>query len=354
MMMRNVLSYQAPLYGRATAQMHLPPLPFGLTRTFFPRYSAVDRVAIYAMFGGIPAYWERLDPDRSITENIKSQLLSANNLMQAEPRLLLQDFISEPHNYVAVLTAIANGARTPKEIASVTGLPNVQAPKYLSVLHEAGFVERRLSVTAAPTVRQGRHHITDPYLRYYFRFLAARQAQLALGIQDQALAEITRHMIDFIGTYTWEELCREWTLRASADKTILPFLPDQVGSAWNPAVQIDVAGINTMEKTLILGECKWTTAPVHSDVLSRLVEEKTQKIIPGGGPWRVFYLGFSRSGWTEGAQQYRHFIQRVRPGGQNWQAAGMLLLDLKRVDQDLTRWAEPGAADDPAAPDGWL
>lgn len=31
-----------------------------------------------------------------------------------------------------------------------------------------------------------------------------------------ALAEINRHMIDFIGRYTWEELCREWVLRSGA------------------------------------------------------------------------------------------------------------------------------------------
>jgi AAA+ ATPase superfamily predicted ATPase len=338
MMTRQVLSYQAPLYGRATGQMHLEPLPFGLTRLFFPRYSAIDRVAIYAMFGGIPAYWERIDPIRSVSYNIRNQLLTPNNLMQAEPRLLLQDFISEPHNYLAVLTAVANGARTPKEIAVSTGLPNIQVPKYLSVLKEAGFVERRISVTADPSTRSGRHHITDPYLRYYFRFLAARQNQLALGIQDQALAEVSRHMIDFIGTYTWEELCREWTLRAAA-KGQLPFLPDRVGSAWNSTVQIDVAGINTMEKTLILGECKWTTAPVDSDVLVELVEEKTRKIVPKTGRWRVFFLGFSRSGWTEKASRYQSEFRKARPKEENWQAYGLRLVDLGQLDQDLERWS---------------
>lgn len=345
MMMREVLSYQAPLYGRASAQMHLKPLPFGLTHTFFPRYSAIDRVAIYAMFGGIPAYWERLEQNRTVTHNIKNQLLTPNNLMQAEPRLLLQDFISEPHNYLAVLTAIANGSRTPKDIANYTGLPNVQVPKYLSVLSDAGFVERRTSVTAAPNSRTGRHQITDPYLRFYFRFLAARQNQLELGIQDQALAEITRHMIDFIGTHTWEELCREWLLRASARDNIavkpLPFLPYDVGSAWNATVQIDVAGINTMEKTLILGECKWTTSPVDQDVLAKLVGEKAGKIIPSEGKWRVFFLGFSRSGWTEKAIQYQKELQKRKYKGENWQSVGMRLVDLEQLDQDLEHWSEP-------------
>lgn len=340
MMKREFLSYQAPLYGRATAQIHLQPIPFGLTGSFFPKYSSVDRVALYAMFGGIPAYWERIDPGKSVSHNIKFQLLSPNNLMQSEPALLLHDFVSDLHNYAAILTAVANNARTPKEIAATTGLPANHIPKYLSVMSEAGFVERRISITENPaSSRSGRHHITDPYLRFYYRFLEARQYQFSMKIQEQALAEITRHMIDFIGTYTWEELCREWVLRAGA-LGHLPFLPDQVGSAWNRAAQVDVAGINRMEKTLILGECKWTLGAADRKVIAELAEEKTAKIVPEQGQWRVYFLGFARNGWTTGALAYQAEINQRPISGSNWVSTGLRLLNLEDVDRDLAAWTD--------------
>ncbi len=340
MMKREFLAYQAPLYGRATAQMHLQPLPFGQTGIFFPAYLAVDRIALYAMFGGVPAYWERIDPHKSISQNIKIQLLSPNNLMQAEPALLLHDFVSDLHNYIAILTAMARGARTPKELATATGLPSGHIPKYVSVLAEAGFVERRVSVMKNPTVsRAGRYHITDPYLRFYYRFLEARQYQFSLKIQEQALAEITRHLLDYIGTHTWEELSREWTLRAGALGN-LPFLPDQVGSAWERDFQIDVVGVNRMEKTLILGECKWTLDMVERKVLTQLVEEKTAKIIPAEGKWRVYFLGFSRSGWTNGAQAYQKEINQHPVAGTNWVSVGMRLVSLEDLDRDLRAWSD--------------
>ncbi len=334
MMKREFLSYQAPLYGRASAQIYLRPFFFGQTKLFFPNYSAVDRVAIYSIFGGVPAYWERIDQSKSVSQNIKSELLTSNNLMQAEPRLLLQDFISEPHNYISILSAIANGAHTIKEISQNAGLPNVHPPKYLGVLTEAGFVERRVPVTQPGPSREGRYHITDPYLRFYFRFIAGRQEQLAFGIQEQALAEITRHMIDFIGTYTWEEICREWVLRAGA-AGILPHFPDEVGSAWNSKAQVDVVGINTMEKTIILGECKWTLKPNDRKVMADLVEEKAGLIIPAKGNWRVYFLGFSRSGWTSGALAYQNEINKKTITGKNWVSTGMLLVDLERLDTDM-------------------
>ena len=339
MMKREFISYKAPLYGRATAQLYLQPIPFGLTRSFFPKYTSVDRVAIYTLFGGIPAYWERIDPNKTISQNIKLQLLSPNNLMQSEPALLLNDFISDLHNYVAVMSAIAQDFRTPKEIASLTGLPATHIPKYLSVLAETGFIERRVSVTENPSSsRKGRYHITDPYLRFYFRFLESRQYQFSMKIQEQALAEITRHMIDFIGTHTWEDLCREWALRAGAIK-YLPFMPDQVGSAWNRATQIDVAGINRMEKTMILGECKWTLEAVERKVMRELVEEKTAKVIPEQGRWKVYFLGFSRSGWSSGATIYQDEINRHPVSGANWVSVGMKLLNLEDVDNDLHKWS---------------
>jgi len=337
MMKREFLSYQAPLYGRASSQLYLQPFSFGATARFFPNYSAVDRVAIYAIFGGVPAYWERINPRKSISQNIKDNLLTPNNLLQAEPKLLLQDFVSDPHNYISILSAIAKGAHVVKEIVSSTGLASGHVSKYMSVLKDSGFVERRIPLTVKKNSRAGRYHITDPYLRFYFRFLENRQEQLALGIQDQALAEISKHLIDFIGTYTWEEICREWTIRAGA-KGELPYLPDQVGSTWNAKAQVDVVGFNSMEKTLILGECKWTRSQTKPKVLKELIEKKTNNIIPEEGNWQIFFTGFSRSGWTSSALVYENQIMEELPSDSNWDASGIRLVDLAQLDQDLQKW----------------
>jgi AAA+ ATPase superfamily predicted ATPase len=340
MMQRHLLSYQAPLYGRATSKLQLLPLPFATTRHFFPNYRPDERVAVYAIMGGVPAYWEQFDSSQSLDANIREQFLGGANLMQDEPRLLLQDFLSEIHNYVAILRAIANGRRTPKEISSTAGLADKHIGMYLNNLVHTGFVERRVPVTENETSRLGRHFITDPFLRFYYRFLSRHQDQLAVGVQDQVLEELKRHLVDFIGTYTWEELCREWLLRASGHDR-LPFLPDQVGSIWNRQAQVDVVGYNSMEKTLILGECKWNRHPIDWDILSDLVE-KTSKVIPAEGNWKVYYLGFARQGWTDAAQQFAvQFASQAASGkqkGENWRAVGMQLLDLNQVDEDLAGW----------------
>ncbi len=335
MMERGVLSYQAPLYGRATSRLHLRPLPFKATKEMFPTYKADERVALYAIFGGVPAYWEQFDPNLGLDQNIKQHLLGDANLNEDEPRLLLQDFVTDIHNYASILRAIAHGYRTPKEIAFAAGLNERHISMYLSNLLQTGFVERRVPITETSASRQGRHHITDPFLRFHYRFLSRRQAQLALGVRDQALAEIKKHLVDFIGTHTWEELCREWLLRSSGKK-ILPFLPDQVGSIWNREAQIDVAGVNFMDKTIILGECKWDRHPKDVGTLEKLID-KTDKVLPKDGQWQVFYLGFARSGWTDNAIEFANTAaKKVR--GKHWRSVGMVLRNLEQIDNELAAW----------------
>jgi uncharacterized protein len=335
MMERGVLSYQAPLYGRATSRTHLQPLPFKTTKEIFSNYKVEERVALYSIFGGVPAYWEQFDPKISLDKNIKQYLLSDGNLYQDEPRLLLQDFVTDIHNYAGILRAIAHGYRTPKEIATSSGLNDRHISMYLSNLAETGFVERRVPITDPPSSRKGRHHITDPFLRFYYRFLSQRQAQLALGVQGQALVEIKKHLTDFIGMHTWEELCREWLIRASGKNT-LPFLPDQTGSIWNRDAQIDVAGINNMEKTLYLGECKWNRQKTGAAVLKNLID-KTELVLPKNGSWKVFYLGFARGGWTETAIKFAE-TEAPKSQGKKWQVAGILLRTLDQVDGELQEW----------------
>ena len=59
--MEAIMQHQSPLFGRFTGQWHLQPLPFSGLRDFFPTRSAEERVALYAMMGGVPAYLRWLD-----------------------------------------------------------------------------------------------------------------------------------------------------------------------------------------------------------------------------------------------------------------------------------------------------
>ena len=259
-MMVDMLGYHAPLYGRFTGQLSLTPLPYGAITDFFPTYSAEERVATYAVLGGVAGYWERFDIERSLVENIRNHLFRRMGFFRSEPRVLISELVRETRNYEATLRAIATGDHTPAEIVRTTGISSPNLAPYLKRLVELGFVERRIPATTPPPQRRGttrsRYHVNDPYLRFYFRFMDPHLDFIEQKQANLLWERIKKQFRAFIGLTTWEELCREWVmLQASQGK--LPLAVERVGRHWSADVQVDVVAINWRDKAIMLGECKW-------------------------------------------------------------------------------------------------
>ena len=301
-MMKKLQAHQAPLFGRITGQLELGPLPFSATAAFLPAYSLERRIAVYAILGGVPGYLERFNDEVSLADNVRRHLFRATGMFRIEPQFLLQDEVQQPHNYLAVLLAIASGQRTQSDISLATGLEHVAS--YLARLQELHFVQRDIPVTVPPArraaSRKGRYDLTDPYMRFYYRFIHPNQHLLAQGLYDWLWQLIGEQLRSFIGTYAFEELCREWVL-AQARTGALPFMPEYVGSHWSPEAQIDVVAINWRQHEILLGEAKWTGDRLRRSIVRNLIE-KTDLVMPEvGESWKVHYAFFSRSGFTEAA-----------------------------------------------------
>ncbi|MCP5116216.1 MAG: DUF234 domain-containing protein, partial [bacterium] len=150
-------------------------------------------------------------------------------------------------------------------------------------------------------------------------FLANRQEEIALGRIRFVWQQIQRHIINFIGTHTFEELCREW-VAVRGDAGHLPFVPERVGSFWSKEAQVDVVAINWMDKAILLGECKWSRKPVGRSVVTTLVE-KAEHVVPEGS-WQVHYAFFARAGMTEAARAEAELHKAT-------------VVDLDRLDREL-------------------
>jgi len=156
---RSILDYQAPLYGRATAKLKLQPLSFGVLSLLFPQMASEQRVAVYAVCGGIPAYLELFDANLNLLNNLQEHFITPTNIMLDDAVFLLQEQLDEPRNYMAILEAIGAGNHKLLDIAKSAGLDRSVTNKYLSVLSELGYVERRVPATVQypERSRQGRY-----------------------------------------------------------------------------------------------------------------------------------------------------------------------------------------------------
>jgi AAA+ ATPase superfamily predicted ATPase len=322
-MMVDLLHYQAPLYGRVTAQLPVDPLPYATLADFFPRYTTAERVATYAVVGGVPAYLERFDDQMSLSSNVRRHLFRRTGMFRSEPAVLIGDLVRETRTYEAVMRAVATGNHTPAEIAKVSGLAASNLSPYLARLRELGLIERRIPATIPPderrTTTRSRYHLRDSYLRFYFRFIEPSLELVELELTDLLWERISEQFRAFVGQTAFEDLCREWVLvQARAGR--LPFAAEIVGSHWAADAQVDVVALNWRERAILLGECKWRVSPVGRSVVRELVD-KAEKVVPGDD-WQVGYAFFARAGFTPAARAEA-------------EAEGAILVDLMALDRDL-------------------
>jgi hypothetical protein len=105
---------------------------------------------------------------------------------------------------------------------------------------------------------------------------------------------------------------------------------------------VDVAGISEEERSLVLGSALWRDRPGSLEDLRQLAETTVSVVAPRGDPWSIYYVGFSVNGWTKEAQAKGEAVVNERLGSRGrakWRLAGVRLLDLAQVDEDLARWS---------------
>ncbi len=326
--METLQSRQSPLFGRMTGQWYLQPLAFSQLKPFFPNWSAPERVALHAIVGGVPAYLRWLDETVGLEANLRNVILAEGSMFMAEPALLLYDEVREPQSYLAVLKAIGSGHHTLSAISNATLLPTSRLSVHLTRLQQLRFVERRIPATVPPAKRsrsrQGRYHLSDPYFRFYFRFVAPMYETMVVDI-EQTLGRIQQELRAFVGQTSFEELSRTWVAQqGKAGK--LPVVPQAIGSHWSRQVQIDVVAVDWQKKQILLGECKWGERAVGRQVVRALIEQKAPRLLrqlpDAGAGWRTHFIVFARSGLTPAALAELKSHQGKA-------------IDLKQLDQEL-------------------
>lgn len=123
--------------------------------TVFPGYSLEDKLAAYAILGGVPYYLSRFQPKKSLAENIKSELLQKGSVLYSEVEFLLRQELRESHIYNVIIEAVALGNNTLALIHDKTDLDKSKISVYLKNLMELGIIEREFSVLVPEKRRRG-------------------------------------------------------------------------------------------------------------------------------------------------------------------------------------------------------
>lgn len=304
MMKKHALSYESPLYGRRTAQMRIAPLPF-TTVYENQKLSFEEAAEQYSITGGVPKYMEFFSDVQPLYEQIKENVLSKNGFLYEEPNFLLTDEVQVLTNYFSIIKVIADGNHKLGTIAGILGLETSALTPYLKTLSELGFTEKQVPVTEknAEKTRKGLYFISDNFRRFWFRYVYPYKGELELDNMQISLDELDKDFKEKFVAFAYEDICKEIFARLCSDKAI-DFTPSKIGSYWlndkSGNTQIDVMAVDTVNKRLFAGECKYHNQPIDADVYFELVKkvDNSSEIKSAFKDYTVIYGVFSKSGFT--------------------------------------------------------
>ena len=261
---REVVGYGATTYGRRTGSLRLLPFPWGEIGAFVPNWSVEDRIRAWAVFGGIPYYLKEVDPDRPLSEAIRRAVLYPDGLLREEPRFLLsqESRLREQATYMSCLRAIAGGDTRLNEIAQRVGRSASDVRAFLEVLEEMGLVQRRYPVTRASKKRVV-YTVVDPFLRFWFRFVAPRESRLATRRDaDRYLEESVLPQLDkFVSEDAFERVCQAWLAEETGAAEVGWWWGSirrrEDGQLRNRTYEADAVAVDGDGNVIALGSCKW-------------------------------------------------------------------------------------------------
>lgn len=313
-MEKELLAEKNPLYGRATGIYKMKEMGFYDAAKFFPDYSPRDKVLAYAVLGGIPHYLRQWDPQLSVDENIKKNILTKGCILYSEVDFLLHQELRETPIYNSIIEAVALGNTKLNDISQKSLVDDTSKTSvYLRNLIELGIVEREFSVDAKlreqANANRGTYRLTDNFFRFWYAFGFSNFSQLEDGDVEGVYEYVVKPALHKFASIAFEDVCREF-VRQKQKENALPFRYAKMGrwmgkttvrdeKALNglrvAETEIDLLCIDRDAKQYLVGECKFKKNPFsYAEYLDTLA-----KLEPLKKDAAFYYALFSETGFEQ-------------------------------------------------------
>lgn len=281
-----------PLFGRADRILHLRPFPIGTVYDILRDYGQADLSLLfdyYLFTGASPKYVDTLVSNKLFS---REQLISfiasdSSPFLQEGKYVLIEEFGKDYATYFSILELIAAGKTSRTEIESVL---QRDVGGYLDRLDKDYAVLRKYKpINAKPESKLMKYQIADHFLRFWFRFIYRHRSAVEMGNYKYIQDAIHRNISAYSGPVL-EQFFHE--LLAASQSF------NKIGYYWERGHknEIDLVGINDVEKHLVIAEVKRNKDRISLEKL----REKSSRLVKDYSRYQVDYLALS----LEDAKEY--------------------------------------------------
>lgn len=269
------------LYNRVTLRIKLNQFSLAECEEFVKAYGLpYNRNMIlegYMVMGGVPYYWSKLDPSKSMALNINDIFLKENGILRDEFKFIYASMFNRPEKYMKVVEALAGkkSGLTRDEIIKGAKLEsNGQLSNVLEDLIECGFVRKYCHTDKK--LRDALYQLVDCYTLFYFRFV-----KTAYGVDDEYWIKLMNTPVYNIWCgLSFERICLLHTRQIKAVIGISGIMANIFSwhikaNEYHPGVQIDLL-IDRADN--VINVCEMKYAPNGYTITSAVYENIKTKI----------------------------------------------------------------------------
>lgn len=292
-MKNQVLHQRSPLYSRRTSQIKLQPFTFRETLEMLEGMDYNDIAVLVGATGGVAEYLSFVNKEKTLKENLLELFFETRGRLYEEPGNLLNQELREPKLYNDILFAIAAGSSKNNDIASAVGKQSSAINPYLNSLQELHIITREESVSKFGS-KKPVYRITDGMYRFWFRFVRTGMTYIEMGQGDSYYDRKVQPCISEFMGQVFEAIVQKFMFF----RNLKSRLPDHIirqgrfwGSDPHRKKEVEIYYLGITNSGYLLGEAKWTKAPVGESEV-KLLKEKAE-LIAG----QHYYYLFSKSGF---------------------------------------------------------
>ena len=271
------LDSTAPLYGRADEIMRLTPIHLPCIQKAL-HLNAMNAIEEYAVWGGVPRYWELRENRSSLDDALWRNILSVNGTLYEEPIKLFQDDVKDIVKTSTIMSYIGTGANRLSEIAARCDEPATNLSRPLKKLIDLGFLEKDVPFGIdEKNAKKSLYKIADPFMAFYYQFVVPNRSFIELGRRLPLEQALTAHFSEYVSIH-WEKLCRDAVTGNMVNGIVYGKAKRWWGSILNEdkkpeQVEFDVMAESLDKKYLLVGECKWTTGENGKQLTAELLRK---------------------------------------------------------------------------------
>lgn len=271
------LDSTAPLYGRADEILKLTPIRLPYIQEAL-NLDAVNAIEEYAVWGGVPRYWELRESRSSLNNALWHNILSVNGALYEEPIKLFQDDVKDIVKTSTIMSYIGTGANRLSEIAARCNEPATNLSRPLKKLIDLGFLGKDVPFGVdEKNVKKSLYKIADPFMAFYYRFVVPNRSFIELDRRLPIESALKSHFSEYV-SMEWEKLCRDAITGNLVNGIVYGNANRWWGSVLNEdkkpeQVEFDVVAESLDKKYLLVGECKWTTGENGKQLTAELLRK---------------------------------------------------------------------------------